>query len=234
MNAFDRLTELNPVPETEQGALRARLEWIRPQLPRLDHAVRRRRWRPSIIVVVAILVLVLGGAAVAGSWNPLSAIGSADRPAEPKDELGPDVIEMLRRAQVVVPPGGFSAIGTRLVEEARLLGKLPNGDKVYALPTSKGKLCIVVALRTESCSDPLTPEHPITFTISKVGPSSPHVVWGATADDVVSVSFTIAGEHVTVPVEGNLYAWEGAPTKRFSHGSALSVTFSDGSTRPAG
>jgi hypothetical protein len=142
------------------------------------------------------------------------------------------VIEELRRNELS-PPGWISPIGPRLVDQTRLLGELRDGRKVYAVPTSKGKLCILVAGFGESCSDPLTRERPITLTISKVGPGSPHVIWGAVADDVVSVSFDVGGQPVTVPVENNFYAWEGQPTARLHRVSAAIVTFSDGSSAPA-
>jgi hypothetical protein len=130
------------------------------------------------------------------------------------------------------PPGFVSAIGDILDGQARLLGQLPSGHKVYAVPSSKGKLCIITE-RGGGCSDPLTRERPITFEISKVGPGSPHVIWGVTADDVVSVSFEVAGQPVTVPVVNNFFAWEGQPTARLAGVSPAFVTFSDGSTAPA-
>jgi hypothetical protein len=231
-SGYARLAALNPVPSSERDSLGEHLSAIKPQLPHLDPQVRRRWWKPPIIAFAVVVVLGVGGVAVAASWNPLSAIGSADRPAEPTDTLGPAVIEQLRRNEAT-PPGWISPIGTRLVDEARLLGELPDGHKVYAVPTSKGKLCILVAESVESCGDPLTRERPITFTLSKTGPSSPHVIWGATANAVVSVSFEVGGQPVTVPVKNNFYAWEGQPTERLSGVSPATVTFSDGTTAPA-
>ena len=227
-----RLAALNPVPASERDSLAARLEEIRPRLPQLDPSVRRAWWKPPTIALAVIFVLGVGGVAVAASWNPLSGIGSADRPAEPTDTLSAAVIEQLRKNEFS-PPGWISPIGTRLVDQARLLGELPDGHKVYAVPTSKAKLCILVAERAESCSDPLTRERPITFTITKTGPGSPHVIWGATTDDVVSVSFEVAGRPVTVPVVNNFFAWEGQPTARLAGISPAIVTFSDGSSAPA-
>jgi hypothetical protein len=231
-SGFARLAAMNPVPASERESLVAPLNEIRPQLPQLDSSAPRRWWKPPIIALAVIVVLGVGGAAVAASWGPLSAIGAADRPAEPTDTLSPAVIEQLRKNEFS-PPGWISPIGTRLVDQARLLGELPDGHKVYAVPTSKGKLCILVAEYAESCGDPLTRARPITLTISKTGPSSPHVIWGATADDVVSVSFEVGGQPVTVPVENNFYAWEGQATARLGGVSPATVTFSDGSSAPA-
>jgi hypothetical protein len=231
-SGFARLAAINPVPPSERDTLVARLNEIKPRLPQLDPSPPRRSWKTPVIAVAVVVVLGVGGVAVAASWDPLSAIGAADRPAEPTDSLSPAVIEQLRRNEFS-PPGWISPIGTRLADQARLLGELPDGHKVYAVPTSKGKLCILVAGSGESCSDPLTRERPITLTISKVGPGSPHVIWGAAADDVVSVSFEVGGQPVTVPVENNFYAWEGQPTARLAGISDATVRFSDGSSAPA-
>ena len=232
-SGFARLAELNPVPSSERGGLVARLNEIKPQLPPLNPSALRRRWKPPIIALAVILVLGVGGVAVAASWDPLSAIGAADRPAEPTDTLSAAVIEQLRKNEFS-PPGWISPIGSRLVDQARLLGELPDGQKVYAVPTSKGKLCILVAEYAESCGDPLTRARPITLTIAKAAPGAPHVIWGATADAAsVSVSFEVGGQPVTVPVENNFYAWEGQPTARLGGVSPAVVTFSDGTSAPA-
>lgn len=230
-SAFARLAAANPVPWSERDSLVARLDEIRPQLPQIHPSAARRWWRPPIIALAVIFLLAVGGAAVAGSWNPLSAIGSADRPAEPTDTMSAEVIAQLRAFEDR-PPGWVSAIGDILDGQARLLGQLPGGHKVWAVPTSKGKLCIVTE-RGGGCSDPLTRERPITFEISKVGPGSPHVIWGATADNVVSVSFEVAGQPVTVPVVNNFFAWEGQPTAKLGGVSPAVVTFSDGTTAQA-
>ena len=226
-SAFARLAAMNPVPPSERGALVARLSEIKPRLPELQPP-RRRRWKPPIVALAVVFVLAVGGVAVAASWDPLLMIGAADRPAEPTDTLSPAAKEQLRENEM---PGGV--IGTRLVDRARLLGELPNGRKVYAVPTSKGKLCLYVDDSAESCSDPLTRERPMTFTASKVGPNAPHVIWGAAADEVVSVSFTVAGEAVTVPVKNNFYVWAGQPTATMQLGATTAVTFSDGTTASA-
>jgi hypothetical protein len=190
------------------------------------------RW-PVLICALALVVVgsAISGVAIAGAWDPLAGIGAADRPAEPTDALSAAAKEQLRRSDL--PAGSIDQIGTRLVDEARMLGELPDGTKVYALPTSKDKLCIVAAERASSCHDPVTHDRPITFTISKVGPLSPHVIWGATADDVVSVSFVVAALPVTVPVRNNFFAWEGQPTAKLATVSSAIVTFADGTTAPA-
>jgi hypothetical protein len=176
----------------------------------------------------------MGG--VCSAWDPLAGIGSADRPAEPTDTLSAAVKEQLR-AHESSWPGGMSQLGDRLVDQARLLGELPDGRKVYAVPTSKGALCLLEAdsasVAGEACYPPLTRAAPITWLISKVGPSAPLLIWGATTDDVISVSSKVAGQAVTVPVENNFYVWVEEPTATLGSVSPATVTFTDGTTAPA-
>ena len=187
-SGYARLAAINPVPPSERDNLVARLSEIKPQLPRLNLSATRRRWKPTVVALAVVILLAVGGVAVAASWSPLSGIGAADRPVEPTDTLSAAVKEQIREHAM---PGGV--IGARLVDEARLLGELPDGHKVYAVPTSNGKLCILVAESGEACFDPLTHAEPITFESAKRGPAAPLVIWGATADDVVSISFEAGG-----------------------------------------
>ena len=150
--ALAQLAAANPVPLSHRESLNARLRQIKPKLPQRDEHTRRRRWKPSVLVLAVLFVLGVGGVAVAGSWNPLSAIGAADRPAEPADTPSADLVAQLRAFEQR-SPGWVSAIGDLLDGQARLLGQLPNGEKVYAVPTSKGKLCLV-SERSGACSAP--------------------------------------------------------------------------------
>lgn len=231
-SAIARLAEVNPVPASERDRLVARLNEIKPELPQLGLRQRKSWRKASIVPLTLALVLAIGGVGIAASWSPLSTIGAADRPAEPTDTLSAADKEMLRRIEIV-HEGWVSPIGKRLVDQARLLGTLPNGHNVFAVPTSKDKLCIYVAEYAASCGDPLTETRPITMTVSKPGPAVPAVVWGATTNNVVSVSFEFAGRSVTVPVQNNFYAWEGPPEAAQRTISAATVTFTDGTSAPA-
>ena len=190
----------------------------------------RSRRVPLIVGFSVAAAVVIGGAAIAATgWGPLSGIGAAERPATPEDEISPAVVAQLRA--VAMPRSApESPVGEWLFTEARLLGTLPDGDKVYVVPTSKAKLCIVVATSTASCSDPVTRDNPITMTTSDAGPSAPPVVWGVTTDDVTAVSFTATGNPVSVPVRNNFYAWQGSPNQTLRFVSSATVTFADGST----
>jgi len=185
-----------------------------------------------LTLVVLLLAATAVSVAIGASWSPLSGIGAADHPARATDKMSPAVAAQLQSDEA---PSGTHAdsIGKRLIDRARLLGALPSGRQVYAVPSADGKLCIVVALLAESCSDALTRARPITFAIAQIGPGVPPAVWGATTDDVVSVSFSIGAESVTVPVRDNFFAWEGLPAQFQSRISPVTVTFADGSTEIA-
>lgn len=190
----------------------------------------RSRRAPLIVGFVLAAAVLIGGAAIAATgWGPLAGIGAAERPATPEDEISPAVVAQLRIA-AMPRSAPDSPVGEWLFTEARLLGTLPGGEKVYVVPTTKAKLCIVVATSTASCGDPVTRENPITMTTSDSGPNAPPVVWGVTTDEVTAVSFTAAGTQVSVPVRNNFYAWQGSPNQTLRRVSSATVTFADGST----
>lgn len=209
-------------------SLLAPLDRVEPVQRNESHR-RRRGTRITALAVLVVIGAGIAGVAIADSWRPLSGIGAVDRPAKTTDTVSPAVAAQLKSDEQ--PPGtGVDPIGKRLVDQARLLGALPDGHRVYAVPSSKGKLCIVLASRSESCGDALTHDRPITLTIEQAGPGISPVVFGATTDDVLSVSFTIGGESVTAPAHHNFFAWEGSPSQAQQGVSSATVTFADGTT----
>jgi hypothetical protein len=104
---------------------------------------------------------------------------------------------------------GPDSIGTRLVDQARFLGTIPGGNSVYVVPTTRGKLCVLIATVSETCVDALSRTRPATLTTLTPSPNKPSVVWGVTMDGVESVSFTANGAPVTTPVTNNFYSWTG-------------------------
>ncbi len=220
--------------QSDRARADALVESILRPLDRVEPVRRRARSRPRrapLIVALAVAAaVVIGGAAIAATgWGPLAGIGAAERPTTPEDEISPAVVAQLR-ASAMPLSAPDSPVGEWLFTEARLLGTLPDGDKVYVVPTAKAKLCVVVAGSTASCSDPVTPDNPITMTSSDVGPTAPPVVWGVTTDDVTAVSFDVGGKPVTVPVRDNFYAWQGSPSQTLRYVSTATVSFADGST----
>jgi hypothetical protein len=183
--------------------------------------------RTSVVAVSGLLVSA--GAAFASGAGPFPGIGAADHPPRPTDKPGAAVVDQLRADEL--PGGGpLDQIGSRRIDSARLVGALPSGRRVYLVPTSKGKLCVVVARLAESCGDTLTRESPITFTVVDRGQGQPAVAYGVALDGVVSVSFTAGGRAVTVPVRDNFFVYEASSGTSFS---PPTVTFADGTSEVA-
>jgi hypothetical protein len=224
---LERLSLINPVAPTSRGTLIEHLERIRPELPELHQRGASRRPTRLLGALAVAALLGAGGVAVAAEWTPFSVIGAADRPSQPADALSPAAKEQVPKHEL--SPTGV--VGTRLVDDARRLGILPDGREVHLVPTSANKLCLVVADGGGSCYAPLSREEPITLATSKAGPGAPHIIWGAASDDVVAVSFKLGGHPVTASVDRNFYAWEGLPAERMNVVSDVTVTYADGSTR---
>jgi hypothetical protein len=177
--------------------------------------------------VVGILVT---GVAVAGSLSPLSGIGAADRPRRASDIVDAGVQAQLRADSP--PSGGVDQIGGRITDSARLVGTLSRGKKVYAVASTKGRLCVVVAHLAESCSDSLSRAEPVTFTAAWSRPGEPAYAYGVALDGVRSVSFDSGGSRVTVPVERNFFAYETKPLDAPPGFGGLIVAFDNGTTQP--
>jgi hypothetical protein len=177
--------------------------------------------------------LAIAGVAVAAGLNPFEGITAADHSPMPSDAVSPGVIAQLKADEL--PGAPLDQIGLHRVDSSRLVGTLPSGRKVYVVATTKDRLCVVVAQLAESCADPLTQKVPVTFTTFARGGRShqPALAWGIARDEVVSVSFTVSGRHVTVPVRHNFFAYEGLPSDGSGSFSAPTVTFADGHTEVA-
>jgi hypothetical protein len=193
---------------------------------------RRTRRRRLLCYAVIAFGIIVSGVAVAGSLNPLSGIGAADHPRTPADALDAQVQAQLRAD--LAPRGGIDQIGGRLTGSSRLVGALPSGKKVYVVPTTKGRLCVVLARLAESCGSPLTQDEPVTFTIVWGSPGDRGYAYGVARNGVESVSFTTGAKRVTVPVEHNFFAYETEPRDSPPGFGAVTVTLADGTTQPVG
>jgi hypothetical protein len=209
------------VSQLEVRSRHASLDWLAPG--------RSTRRKYALCATIGLATIVTG-VALSGSVDPLSGIGAADHPSTPSDRLGPAVQAQLRLDRP--PTGAVDQIGGRLTGSARLIGTLPSGRRVYAVPTSKGRLCVVVAQLADSCGDPLTQAEPVTFTTVFRHPGDPTYAYGIARDGVAAVSFTVSGEHVTVPVQRNLFVYETAPGDSPRSFGDVKARFSDGSVEP--
>ncbi len=195
-------------------------------------ANRRTRRRRLLVYAALAVALIVSGLALAGSLNPLRGIGAADHAQTPGDALDESVQAQLRAD--LVPPGGVDQIGGRLTGSSRLVGVLPSGRKVYVVPTTKGRLCVLVAGLAESCGSPLSQQEPVTFTTTWEHPGEPAYAYGIARDGVESVSFNAGSRRVTVPVDHNLFAYQSEPRDSPAGFGAITVTLADGTVQSVG
>ena len=189
--------------------LLAPLERVEPVKLVSDDRGRRRRRSLALAIAFA---TAAGGLAAAAVTGPLDGIFSADHPRRAVDVLDARTAAMLRSDE-----SRGDRIGVRLLGQSRLVGTLPMGRRVYVVPTSKGRLCVVIQRLAESCSEPLTQPVPLTFTVvdpDRAGGGQGPIAYGVARDGVVSVSFTVGGRRVTVPIHHNLFVFQARPADR--------------------
>jgi hypothetical protein len=124
-------------------------------------------------------------------------------------------------------------IGLHLLGESRLVGSLPAGRRIYLVPTDRGRLCVAAARLAETCSDALSDASPATFTMvdmDGIGGAGP-IAYGVAIDGVRSLSFSVAGRPVTVPVHNNVFVFHGRPSDGTGDFSPATVAFTNGATR---
>lgn len=184
------------------------------------------------------LTAALVASALAIARASLGSRGSPLRGLESASDVrsAPDAVDQETAARVRAGDQGHDQIGTHLLSESRAVGSLPDGRKVFVLPTSKGRLCVLVERLAKSCGAPLTGDAPVTFTIVDVdGPGGEGpLAYGVARDDVVAVSFTVAGRVETVAVENNMFVFRGSSSDQSGGFSALTVRLADGSSVAAG
>lgn len=214
--------------KTEHELDEARVRQLLAPLARISPASRRvrRPSRPLRVSAVAVSGAVIVGGAAASGLGPFDGISAADRVRSPEDALPASVSDELDAAEAP----SVDQIGTRLPEQARLVGQLPSGRKVYVVPSSEGRLCVIVASLAGSCGEPLASDSPITATtVDADGPGgAAPVSYGVARDGVASV--TVGGsDGVRVPVRANFWFYEGSADL-----SKVEVGFADGSTKTIG
>lgn len=190
-----------------------------------------RRWlrRPVAAVVVAVVALALVGVAIAdgfGAFNGISAAQGAQTPA---------ALKWAKQLQGTCPATSPSAGSSIYVPQCHLVlasaRLLSPGSKVYVVTDTHGDLCFSFAFG-DACGPPLDASRPITLGVANTGPIPPGgtlTVGGVALDGVTSVSFTIWGKPVTVPVEDNTYVY--TRTKSTAHDAHCVVAhMADGSS----
>jgi len=184
---------------------------------------RRPLWRrPVVVAAVLVVALALTGVAIANGVGAFNGISAAQHPQSTADLLGPQEL----------PPDCSSSVASASafckldLGSARLVRTLPSGRKVWVATDSRGDLCVFLQEGGASCGSELTPSRPTTLASFKKGPGVPLITYGVALDGIVAVSFTAGGKQVAVPVEDNVWAYEG-PNSAFE---SLTVHHADGST----
>lgn len=195
----------------------------------------RRRWRPVLVTAVAVAALVGVGVAIAAGFGAFNGISAAQHPQTRADRIDPKLLAEINAANYA-----RSAAEQLLPDSARLVKRLSDGVRIYAVATKDGQLCALAEglpnnngkndAAAMGCGSPLTQSQPSTAGTFGRSESAPAISFGIALDSVAAVSFMAGGREVTVPVNNNVWAYEGAaPT----HGT-LTAHFRDGSTETIG
>jgi len=202
-----------------------------PADPRARARRGRRHPSPRLVAAAAVAILVFAGAAYAAGLDPFAGIGAADRPQQPGDALDPAVTAAIQRMNAGPM---FGPTGKLVPESARLVGRLPSSARIYTIATTTGKLCVLIEEQpgtnmgsATGCGNPLSQSQPTTAETIRPNEQTPPLNFGIAKDGVTAVSFPAGGVEQTIPVVGNVWAYEGS-ADLFS----LVVHFADGSTQP--
>lgn len=204
----------------------------------------RRRWRPVLIAAVAVAALVGVGVAIAAEVGAFRGISAAQHPRTAADRLDPTVVASIVRFNKQQARLEHSRRGLLEPHTSRLVRRLPNGARVFAVAATGGALCVVLERLpslgpnmkpggyTQGCGSPLTQKAPSTLESFRAfkGPhgESPALSWGVTLDGATAVSFP-ANRHltITVPVRHNVWVYLG---KWSATVRGFTVHFDDGHT----
>lgn len=206
---------------------------------------RSKRFRPRVALVCAAMtaVLVVAGVAVGDGTDPFFGIGSADHAATRQDSLDPAVLGEIQsdnaRLASLPPLTGQSAGPMQLLPEtARLANEFSSGQRLYVISTNNNQLCTLFQPSSSQqgsigCGNPLSDNQPTTIATEDTvvnGPNAtPPIVYGVARNGIASVSFETPSGTVTVPVQANVWFYQGQNsalehlTVHFDNGTAQDV-----------
>lgn len=174
---------------------------------------RRRRWRPVLVAAVVAAVVTGAGVGIAAGFGALNGISAAEHPQGPADTLDPTLAAQIDQENAEL---AGSPTGQLLIDSARFVRGLARGERVYALTTTTNMLCVLIVGRPGSnmssavgCGDPLSQDEPTTIASVQGSSTTAPLAYGVAIDGVTSVSFMSEGVEKTVPVENNVWAYEG-------------------------
>jgi hypothetical protein len=201
----------------------------------------RWRWQPVLIAAVALMALAGVGVAIAAGIGAFHGIKAAQHPRAAADRLDPSIVASIVRHNKELARLTHSRRGLLEPGTSRLVRRLRNGARVYAVAATGGELCVVMERMpvlasnmkrgdSEGCTSTLTQKVPSTVESFRAfkGPhgESPALSWGITLDGATAVSFP-ANRHltITVPVKHNVWVYLG---KRSATVRGFTVHFKDG------
>jgi hypothetical protein len=195
--------------------------------------MNRKHTRLLLSLGLAVLVVAaastIAAATPPAAANPIKGVAAADHARTAQDVVDPATAASMKAEDAVQ---ATPQIGSHLLGESRSIGSLASGQRIYLVPTDKGGLCVAVARLAETCSSALSDASPATFTMvdtDGTGGAGP-IAYGVAIDGVRSLSFSVAGRSVTVPVHDNLFVFHGRPSDRTGDFSPATVTFANGAT----
>ncbi|MBA2517865.1 MAG: hypothetical protein H0V22_11250 [Solirubrobacterales bacterium] len=170
-----------------------------------------------------------GSSAMVGG-NLSDSIGAVANAASGEEVLDPVTVRMVRALNV--RSRNQSMPGLRLTGEARVLPRTVDGKHVYVLPTDNGALCVLVEADTEVCGPPLSAARPASVTtLDSDGPGGAGAtVIGVAMDGVTTISLTVNGAQIAVPVRENLFVFHGSSAMTLGDFSRPTASFADGRT----
>lgn len=144
-------------------------------------------------------------------------------------------------APVVVPSAAalqqmsFPAAGA-VPTAARQLPSMIAGHAAYVLPSTYGGFCLFVEQLAEGCGGPLTANYPALFVSFDPGggSSAGTTAYGVAEDGVISITMTVNGSPVTVPVKGNTFEFSAGPSVTPDGITTVTANFGDGHSMTLG
>jgi hypothetical protein len=186
-----------------------------------------RRFRPAIVVAVAVLAFVVAGVAIADGLGAFDGIRAAQHPRTGSDVIDPATWAAIEHGSMPIPIG-------LLFDTARRVGQLPTGQNVYVIARSghDDNLCVIVgpSQPESTCHSTLSRKRPTTVLVDAQDLKN-RIVFGVALDGVTAVSWEADGRNITVPVKDNLWAYTTEDWTALT-GPQLSLTahFADGTT----
>lgn len=184
--------------------------------------------RPLYIVAAASLCVIAASTlhlATRASANPDPFQGiSAAEHARVLPATSPAIAQ-------VHPPSGEAPFGENL-SGVRQLPSTIAGHVAYVMPTSSGAFCLVVPQLPEACDSALSASMPVLFI--EGDPDGPGPVgttaFGIAEDGVDSITMTVNGSQVTVPVKENVFEFSGGSSVTPTSITAVTANLNDGAT----